>query len=339
MSPNFSFLEEVVGSASVKIIIIMLWKITIALNYVSMIVVCQFDNQYLGHYLTFEEYNNLELGCDTTICLRDSQRLLLAATQNKTIEPCDDFAEFAMGQFIKLTARNDRYKQVGFYNDVKLLNREKFRKVLATRINGNDIKPFRSAKNFYQKCVTSDNVRENGTAEMLQLLRSLGGAPFLNPSWDEERFNVKELFVKVTYEVAPLFINHGIGRCPHPQNKSLEVVCLKSVVPVIRSGAEINDIVYMFKDLKIDKELIRATAEECNTFRQNQIDVSGTKEASVTLTISQINNYTNYTLDWLRIINSQLTIESQLTGDADILIEKPELLLKLLELIKVTPKG
>ena len=56
-------------------------------------------------------------------------------------------------------------------------------------------------------------------------------------------------------------------------------------------------------------------------------------------TISTLNNYTHNTFDWLVMINSQLTIESQLTDDSEIYIENPELILKLLELIKDTPKS
>lgn len=37
------------------------------------------------------------------------------------------------------------------------------------------------------------------------------------------------------------------------------------------------------------------------------------------------------------MINSQLTKESQVTEDTEILIEKPEMILKVLELMKVTP--
>ena len=56
------------------------------------------------------------------------------------------------------------------------------------------------------------------------------------------------------------------------------------------------------------------------------------------MTVSELNNDTNNTVDWLKIINSRLTIESQLNIDSEILVEKLELILNLLELIKVTSK-
>ena len=133
----------------------MIWKEVIAINIAVLSVVCQFDNQYLGHHYTFDEYNHLELACDTKICLRDAQRLRLAATQNNTIEPCADFKEFSMGQFIKLGALDDRKDSIGFMNDVYELDWERIRKVLAAKITKKDIRPLKVAKNYYRKCVNS----------------------------------------------------------------------------------------------------------------------------------------------------------------------------------------
>ena len=136
---------------------ILLWNIIIVVNFVFFFVDCQFESQYLGHHYTLEEYNDLDLACDTRICLRDAQLLLLAATQNKTVQPCDDFLEFSMGRFIELGARNDRYTMVGFQNEVNLLDWERKRKVLAATVKNTDIRPFKIAKNYYQKCVSSGN--------------------------------------------------------------------------------------------------------------------------------------------------------------------------------------
>ena len=136
----------------------LLWKLIIVLSCIVGSVISQFENQYLGHHITFDEYNNLELGCDTKLCLRDAQRLLLAATQNNTIEPCEDFAEFAMGRFIELAARNERYMFAGFYADHFSVYKERLRKVVAAKIKKNDIIPFKIAKNYYQNCINSGKI-------------------------------------------------------------------------------------------------------------------------------------------------------------------------------------
>lgn len=138
----------------------LLWKIVFAINFVCLIVDCQFENQYLGHYITREQYNSQEIACQTKICLRDSQRLLLQATQNDTVEPCDDFEEFSMGQFKKFAALNERYSYIGLAGDLQTLDWERERKVLAAKIKDTDIRPFKIAKNFYQKCVNSGNIQQ-----------------------------------------------------------------------------------------------------------------------------------------------------------------------------------
>lgn len=132
--------------------------IVFVLNFVALSVGAQFDNQYLGHHYTLDEYNNLELGCQTTICLRDAQRLLLAATQDNSTEPCENFPEFAMGRFIELAALHDRYETTGFENDMIMRGWERHRKVLAARIINKDIRPFKIAKNFYQNCLNSGKI-------------------------------------------------------------------------------------------------------------------------------------------------------------------------------------
>lgn len=133
----------------------LLWKIIFLINVFTTIVVSQFENQYLGNYVTLDQYNDLEVGCQTKLCLSDAQRLLLAATQNETILPCDDFKEFSMGEFIRLRARHERYEHVGFLNDANLLHWERNRKVLAATIKEDDIRPFKIAKNLYQNCINS----------------------------------------------------------------------------------------------------------------------------------------------------------------------------------------
>jgi hypothetical protein len=66
-----------------------------------------FEHQFLGNYLTDEEYKNREL-CSSHHCILDNDRLFYSATQNSSILPCDDFKEFAMGTFLQYRALNER---------------------------------------------------------------------------------------------------------------------------------------------------------------------------------------------------------------------------------------
>ena len=116
-----------------------------------------------------------------------------------------------------------------------------------------------------------DYVRENGTEEILQHLRSLGDAPFLNASWDESQFDIKELFEKETREAVNYFLHHDTGRCSNPQNKSEEVFCLKSIVPTTFSQELIDDLASLYKMITDNKTLVQVTAEKVNDLLKKQV--------------------------------------------------------------------
>lgn len=133
---------------------ILLRKI-LTINIYLLLIVSGFEQQYLGDTFTFEQYNKMDLACDSKYCLRDAQILLLAATQNDTIKPCEKFDEFALGWFIEFGALNERYRAIGFDHDINSLSLERHRKVVAATIKSTDNRPMKIAKNFYQNCVTS----------------------------------------------------------------------------------------------------------------------------------------------------------------------------------------
>lgn len=66
-----------------------------------------FEMQFLGNYLSDDQYQSLEF-CSNEYCIADSDRLFYAATQNTSVEPCDDFKEFSVGSFLKYRALNER---------------------------------------------------------------------------------------------------------------------------------------------------------------------------------------------------------------------------------------
>ena len=109
--------------------------------------------QYIGNFLTQEQYDNLTL-CDSQLCLDDAQRLLSDASHDNK-DPCKSFTKFSCGTFFEKRAGNERYESVGFKRTYELKNDEKRHRVLKVRINENeDCKAVKIVKNFYQKCVS-----------------------------------------------------------------------------------------------------------------------------------------------------------------------------------------
>ena len=89
----------------------------------------------------------------------DSGRLIYAASHNSSsIDPCQDFAKFSMGEFLEHRVLHERYKSIGFDNDVKRVFEEKQRKVLNKAVQPDDETIFKVIKSFFKKCTNSGKI-------------------------------------------------------------------------------------------------------------------------------------------------------------------------------------
>lgn len=109
-----------------------------------------FQLQEWGNYLTDEEYQNRTV-CATKVCVLDSDRFVNAATQNKSIQPCDDFTTFSMGEFYTTRVNNDRYSNIGFENDMQRELDQQQERFLKLSIDDKDSKLFKILKKYYAK--------------------------------------------------------------------------------------------------------------------------------------------------------------------------------------------
>lgn len=110
-----------------------------------------FESQFLGNYLSVEEYEARDF-CSTKVCILDNDRLIYAATSNSSIKPCEDFKNFAMGEFLTHRVPNDRYHYIGFQNDVERLQKQRQRVVLKSPIASDDPRLIKLLKSFFVKC-------------------------------------------------------------------------------------------------------------------------------------------------------------------------------------------
>lgn len=118
-----------------------------------------FSNQYLGNYLTEEEYKSREK-CETNVCLFDADRLIYAATRNGTVKPCDDFKTFAMGEFYLHRKKSDRQPAIGFQLEVDKLLKERFRNVLKAPIQKDDLKIHKFLKTYFKLCTDTGLLKD-----------------------------------------------------------------------------------------------------------------------------------------------------------------------------------
>ena len=114
----------------------------------------EFGIDYYGNQINVEEYKNSSI-CLTYTCLRYTKRMINYAPHKNIPDPCKDFKEFACGHFNEFEAPNDRYKGIGFENEINRQSRPLLKLMLKKKIHKDEPKIFQIIKKHFQKCVNS----------------------------------------------------------------------------------------------------------------------------------------------------------------------------------------
>ena len=77
---------------------------------------------------------------------------------NASVHPCDDFYEFACGNFIKTTIIPDDAGSVNTINIMEGRVLNQMHTLLNSEIRPNEIRPFKMAKQFYRQCMNTGKV-------------------------------------------------------------------------------------------------------------------------------------------------------------------------------------
>ena len=92
--------------------------------------------------------------CDTDYCKLDAERFLIAG--DITADPCDNIMKYSCDKLQKNETVEERFKNIQI--DVEEMRKKRFderSKLLELPSQGSDLKIFKIAKNFYQRCLNS----------------------------------------------------------------------------------------------------------------------------------------------------------------------------------------
>ncbi|XP_063928454.1 neprilysin-4 isoform X2 [Zophobas morio] len=155
--------------------------------------------------------------------IRELQATTMKKYMNISSDPCDDFYEFACGNWNKYHSipadrtSYDTFEMLRENLDIVLKNLlsepiddEEVHYMNTTFFN-RTMKATTKAKFFYKSCMNEERLKQRGEKPLMKLLDDLGGWPIIQPDWDDTSFQVEELMANLKLYNNDILIMEWIG--------------------------------------------------------------------------------------------------------------------------------
>ncbi|XP_067006028.2 neprilysin-2 isoform X2 [Anabrus simplex] len=129
--------------------------------------------------------------CLTPGCVHAASNVL--KSMDMSIEPCDDFYQFACGNYIQTHNIPDDKSTVNTFTHITDQLMEKLRTMVEEPMSPNEGKPFKLVKRLYRACMNKTLIESRGLEPIRKVLAELGGWPVVDgPQWDENEFDWRQ---------------------------------------------------------------------------------------------------------------------------------------------------
>lgn len=145
--------------------------------------------------------------CMTKGCVTSAAKLI--ENMDSSVEPCDDFFEYACGNFLKRKTIPDEKSSISQFSEVSDVLQEKLRTLVDAKENSEDTPSSRMVKKLYKSCMDTESIAARGLEPLKEVLRQMGGWPAVEGgSWNPGTFNwTRNIFInrQLGYSVDLLF--------------------------------------------------------------------------------------------------------------------------------------
>lgn len=117
-----------------------------------------------------------------------------------TVNPCDNFFNFACGNYVKNANLLDQDKEKSYLQAIEEEITEQLRTIASTPIIEGEIKPFQLAKQYYSQCMNEkdEDVQKIVVNHLMKTLDNFGGLPFLKgDKWNETDFDWESVVLEL----------------------------------------------------------------------------------------------------------------------------------------------
>ncbi|KAL8594638.1 hypothetical protein ACOMHN_011378 [Nucella lapillus] len=141
-------------------------------------------------------HNNDVDKCHTPACHRAVAADVLMSNMDTSVDPCDNFYDYACGAWIQNTVIPAHKGSEEQYSIAKENLREAIKEII-TNISRGDSPVFRKPQMFYRSCMDTDTIESRGDQPLRAYLRELGGWPMIDSTWTADNFDLTGTLVKI----------------------------------------------------------------------------------------------------------------------------------------------
>lgn len=166
-----------------------------------------------------------ERHCQTAECTKAAARIV--QYMDPKAEPCDDFYQFACGNFDKVHTIPPGQTRTSNFNVLQETLYSRLIRLYSVGIKANENKAFKQAKNFYKSCLDIKTIETAGLKPIQDYLKEIGGWPVLTKTYDDKTFNFEDLLVKLSYQFKwPTYAGNvlSVGVTGDPENSNKHIV-------------------------------------------------------------------------------------------------------------------
>lgn len=130
--------------------------------------------------------------CVTSGCIKTASNI--RKYLDESVDPCDNFYEFACGNFRRNTMIPEGKGSIDLFSIVEDLVGEQLRTIISGSSELNESRPFQLAKNFHSSCLNETIIEKRGLKPFHDILKEFGGWPVLKgDSWLSDDFDWVEI--------------------------------------------------------------------------------------------------------------------------------------------------
>ncbi|KAG8189068.1 hypothetical protein JTE90_025500 [Oedothorax gibbosus] len=173
--------------------------------------------------------------CHSKECIQAASQIL--EKMNPMVEPCDNFYEFACGNYInRNTVPDDHYTK----STMQTMEEDVYvtiKKMMERPVTSNDSEAIIKVKNLYTTCMNTSIVEDYSVTNLRELLtdQGIGEWPMIQTQWKKDKVDLEwRLAMLHVHQVQPLISTFV---APDDRNSSVKVLLVYSGSPLFSTDA------------------------------------------------------------------------------------------------------